>query len=217
MVFVFKTYLDSNPDRNTVVEAIRELPADWQDYVQRFKQPADQLRSAKGRKLLMLYYAERYGPKTSWPEIAYKHGRPYFPALPDCHFSISHSGTCVVLASTDGGQVGIDVEQVREIDTHSFQQFFGRGERDAIEEAQNDSACFFRLWCRKEALAKALGKGLFAPLKELDVRADNIDVEGTGFYIEDIKLPQKDGAQFVCAIAYSSLSKAQVLLKEFGS
>ena len=39
-----------------------------------------------------------------------ENGKPYFPALPQICFSISHSNGTVVCALSDGGEVGIDLE-----------------------------------------------------------------------------------------------------------
>lgn len=39
-----------------------------------------------------------------------ENGKPYFPALPNICFSISHSNGTVVCALSDGGEVGIDLE-----------------------------------------------------------------------------------------------------------
>lgn len=88
-------------------------------------------------------------------------------------FSVAHCEDLAIYAFASGREVGVDLEKVREVP-----------EADAIAERicsfremqayaalapSERLAGFFALWTRKEALAKALGEGLSADLRELDV------------------------------------------------
>lgn len=107
------------------------------------------------------------------------HGKPYVPEF-EGDFSLSHSGELTVLAVSDSGVVGVDVERIdrRHLDiaTRVFQpeeiawMKSSRGleqQKDAVCEnkeeetkiAQED-VNFFRLWTLKESVMKAEGKGL---------------------------------------------------------
>lgn len=91
--------------------------------------------------------------------VAFHHGT----ALPH-RFNLSHSGEYVVLAISNTGRVGVDVECV---DTTLINQGMARSFMSAEElqqywalPASQQQTFFFRLWTIKEALLKAIGVGL---------------------------------------------------------
>jgi 3-oxoacyl-(acyl-carrier-protein) synthase/phosphopantetheinyl transferase len=105
--------------------------------------------------------------------------------------SISHShGTAVALAALDAGQlVGIDLENL----CHHRENFesiaFSPEERrllDSIREDLRDEWAL-RLWCAKESVAKALGRGLAAGMHAYHVTNAEID---TGI----VQVELRDGA-----------------------
>jgi 4'-phosphopantetheinyl transferase len=99
------------------------------------------------------------------------------PVLHSCHgsglhFNVSHSESLAIYAVTRRGRVGVDVELRRTIpDAESLvERFFSPRERDqfvALPPIERPEA-FFRAWTRKEAVLKALGRGVQA-LDECDV------------------------------------------------
>jgi 4'-phosphopantetheinyl transferase len=84
-------------------------------------------------------------------------------------FNVTHSGMIALVAISDGGPIGVDVEEHRALaDPAAFaRRFFSPGEAEAVRA---DPVALFRWWCRKEAWLKAQGVGLRMPLGELDVR-----------------------------------------------
>ena len=98
------------------------------------------------------------------------HGKPRLadPAT-DIEFSVSHAGERVVVALTRGGPVGVDVESLQRragVDTLA-PHVLSLAERDA--RGGDDAARLLRYWTRKEAVLKATGDGLSAPMTELTV------------------------------------------------
>ena len=93
-------------------------------------------------------------------------GRPRLRApRSDLRFNLSHSGGRMMLVVGDG-RFGVDVERIRPgrdylaLARHQFQ-----GEELELVMRQPAARCavaFLRLWTAKEALAKALGRGLDA-------------------------------------------------------
>lgn len=109
--------------------------------------------------------AERLGRP---PQIAIgPHGKPYLVGG-ELEFNASHSGALALIAVSDSGPIGVDVEQHHALhDPAAFaRRFFTRDEAASVG---NDPAALFRLWCRKEAWLKAQGVGLVLPLDH-DVR-----------------------------------------------
>lgn len=97
-----------------------------------------------------------------------EHGKPHVfvngEEYRDLHFNWSHSGAFALVALASTVIPGVDMEQpragVKILDI--AQRFFAPGEAKALAacEGAEREALFFRLWCAKEAVLKALGRGL---------------------------------------------------------
>lgn len=104
------------------------------------------------------------------PIAVSEYGKPWFPALPDFHFSLSHSGN-MALCAVSPQPVGCDVEVPRRYDAQIARRFFHPAERAWLfsrpESEQRDA--FFRIWTCKESFVKALGLGLALPFESFAV------------------------------------------------
>ena len=100
-------------------------------------------------------------------ELIYNaHGKPFVG--PDCsppvQFNMSDSGELVALAVGAGSPLGIDIERLSPISDHDALAFSILSEPElkqlnqAVASMRTD--VFFRLWTRREAIAKAEGTGL---------------------------------------------------------
>lgn len=88
-------------------------------------------------------------------------------------FNVSHSGSLLLVAVVAGAPVGVDLERHRPLHDRDglVRRYFSEAENRAyfdLPEAQRHEA-FFAAWARKEALVKALGRGLRFPLRDFDV------------------------------------------------
>lgn len=98
---------------------------------------------------------------------------------PELHFSISHAGGLCALAVSDS-PVGVDLQDLdaasRISDLKSFaRRYFSADEYKAFaEEPTPEQLC--RIWTRKEALCKLLGRHLSSSLSSLS-SLDRPDVE----------------------------------------
>lgn len=81
------------------------------------------------------------------------------------HFNLSHSADLVVVAVSRSGPVGVDVERPRPLaDPLALaRQVATATEVAAIAAAPDPPAAFLRLWCAKEAVMKADGRGFRLP------------------------------------------------------
>ncbi|MDB5411465.1 MAG: 4-phosphopantetheinyl transferase [Rhodospirillales bacterium] len=99
-------------------------------------------------------------------EIRFVTGDAGKPALVDgaLEFNLSHSGAFVVIAVSEFGPIGIDVEEIRPMPDRDAiaQRYFHPGEVADLRSLTEPEAtlAFFRCWTRKEAVSKALGLGL---------------------------------------------------------
>ncbi|MEI7035214.1 4'-phosphopantetheinyl transferase family protein [Fulvimonas yonginensis] len=104
------------------------------------------------------------------------HGRPALSPPASLRFNWSHSGPLAVVALARGIEPGIDVERVRPRPRalEIARRFFAPAEAQALAalDAQAREAAFLRLWTAKEAVLKALGRGLAFGLHRLDVEDD---------------------------------------------
>lgn len=99
------------------------------------------------------------------PSCAQPHGKP---AVGDgIHLSVSHATELVVVAVTRVAPVGVDIEAT----TRGAQARIAARWACAAEESAQiaDERDALRYWIRKEAIVKATGEGLAAPLADVRV------------------------------------------------
>jgi 4'-phosphopantetheinyl transferase len=103
------------------------------------------------------------------------YGKPYLRAEKnsDLRFNLSHSHQLAIYAFTEGSEIGVDIEHIRDVPDglNIARRFFSPPERHYLSgfEAHHLSRAFFTCWTRKEAYIKARGMGLGIPLNTFDV------------------------------------------------
>lgn len=79
-------------------------------------------------------------------------------------FNLTHSESVGLVAVSCGGRVGVDVERVRVIAERDnlVRRFFAPAEQDRFFglDAADRQEAFFQAWTRKEAILKAVGRGV---------------------------------------------------------
>jgi 4'-phosphopantetheinyl transferase len=109
------------------------------------------------------------------PGCGAQHGKPRLPDVPDLQFSVSHSGNCVAVALLRGSDVGVDVEEIGRFHAAELDEMaeytLAAEERAELARRPVDTRAiaFTAYWTRKEAVVKATGQGVAAPLSELVV------------------------------------------------
>lgn len=102
-------------------------------------------------------------------------GKPFINAEID--FSVSYSDNNTILVFIKNGSVGVDIEQIKLIDYNLYKDYFTKNEWDFMNQNSFAEAIFFKLWTRKEAALKAIGKGAFFDFKQVEVINDHITIE----------------------------------------
>jgi len=115
------------------------------------------------------------------------YGRPFFNDSID--FNISHTNNCAVCIISDSLKVGVDVEEIRNIDLDDFSESFDAGEWRSLTESPAPIHTFFNYWTRKEAIIKADGRGMNIPLSTVNVQDSIASIEGNTWHLKEIKLP----------------------------
>ena len=136
----------------------------------RFLHPKDR-DSFISRRTALRILLSRYTdiPASEIEFIAGKNKKPELRSESNkIRFNVSHSGELILIAISDT-EIGIDIERIEtgfnysDIAKHSFSE----QEISRIEQAADSRDLFFKLWTRKEALAKASSKGLDDDLKDI--------------------------------------------------
>ena len=102
-----------------------------------------------------------------------KYGKPSVPG--GAEFSVGYSGDIglIAVASTP---VGVDIEEVdpRNVTAEMVEEVFSPGEKKSYLSGvmSEDVGTFYRGWVRKEAIVKAVGRGLSYPLSQVGSRLE---------------------------------------------
>ncbi len=143
------------------------LDAQEQQRAQRFVRESDRQRFIVSHGTLRQLLAQFLAIAPDQVKIqSTSFGKPYVAGAAIA-FNLSHSGQWAAIAITTGTPVGIDVEESRPITNLPSlgRHVFSPTEQAAfmaLPGAEQLSA-FFQLWTRKEALLKAIGRGLHLP------------------------------------------------------
>jgi 4'-phosphopantetheinyl transferase len=142
------------------------------------KEKADNIRSRENRKayiisrgILRNVLSEYLKLKPGDIVFVYnEHGKP---SIADglnplnVRFNLSHSNDLILYAVAKNKEVGIDVEYMRDVGRAEriIERFFSPEQKD-FYNSQSESmkkTAFFRLWTRREAYGKAMGRGFSVP------------------------------------------------------
>ena len=135
----------------------------------RFRQTVDKERHALAHSLKRIVISRYVSCAPS--ELVFSQssfGKPFCLHSKAPHFNLSHSGDWVVLAVSTEGEVGVDVEFVREFDTDGIIRRIGSPrEINIYQNSDSPKQCFLRLWTQKEAISKACGQGISVGLSSI--------------------------------------------------
>ena len=99
-------------------------------------------------------------------------GKPYLKRS-SLFFNISHSGDCLLIAISDFDQIGIDLELIKSRGNllGLARRCFSLSELDFWLNLPIDAQeqVFYRMWVRKEAFVKAVGRGIVLGLNQCEL------------------------------------------------
>ena len=190
MITAYFIHVNNLPDEYVFNKLLGKLDDGTRKKILIYKSRKEQWMRICGKHLLYKLLRDcNTDQRISFNDIKYNTwGKPYFND--DFDFSIAHSGNMVVCAGIKGGKIGVDIEIKEDRNTENLREYFTDAEWGKIS-ADNSNATFYKLWVRKEACLKAIGKGLFQPLNEIDVIGREVTSGCSKWYLHDIQL--KDG------------------------
>lgn len=127
-----------------------------------------------------LFLREVLGSYTGLPPAALVLGadarqKPVLISNTTLWFNLSYRAQWAVLAVSNQGEVGVDVEEIKPVAGADalVEQLFSPAEQSALRHLAGAEwwALFYAIWTRKEAWAKLLGMGLALPFAEFSVAA----------------------------------------------
>ncbi len=171
-VHLWRIPLDSRPE--PVEGQLALLNDEERTRAARFHFPRDRRRFVAAHAALRLILGLYTGksPKSVRFEVG-RHGKPTLADGHDLRFNLTHSGELAVVGLASDRDLGVDVEQLREMpDLQSIAaRFFTPSEQVALltfPPADRDRA-FLDGWTRKEAVMKVLGLGVAQPPESIEV------------------------------------------------
>lgn len=175
MIEIHGVKLQQDVDLLKMNHLISILPIEKQQRVRRYIHREDALRTVTADILSRSMICGSLNIKND--EIQLEHNEYGKPFLSDQHtlqFNNSHSGQWVVCALSQAA-IGVDVEQISDIDLDIAKYYFSEQEYSDLYERADDWKLdyFFDLWTLKESYIKAAGMGLSLPLKSFTIRKNN--------------------------------------------
>jgi 4'-phosphopantetheinyl transferase len=128
--------------------------------------------------------------------------KPFINGHSDFHFNISHSGNWMTMIFSKN-PCGIDVEKIQpDFDFDEvMQSAYHPDEIGYVQQSQNNTKAFFRIWTIKESFLKATGDGLIDNLSDLNMMGNSTLLEHSiPWQIQSFMI---DGGYY-CSICFKS-------------
>ena len=168
--------------------AVEKLPLSVKERITRYIAIRDRLVRIAGKLLLRRILMTRFSmPENILEQMFFEqNNKPVLVNTID--FSIAHSGSLVVCAVTDGGKIGVDVEQIIQTEIAVYEEYFSGREYHQIVSARDPSRALLQAWVRKEAVLKAIGAGVLMPMQDVDQTTNMIHLGKDIFHLHDLTL-----------------------------
>ncbi len=132
------------------------------------------LAADSGQRVATILSHRFGGDASAWQVTRDLHGRPMLAAAHGLDISISHAGNCWLLAvSHCSRRVGVDIETPRPLPRALAlaERYFPAEEVALLTRLapQSRGHAFLRLWCAREAILKAHGRGIAFGLSRLQL------------------------------------------------
>lgn len=98
------------------------------------------------------------------------HKKHYLPLHPSVFFNISHTANYALIAIANSA-IGVDIEYINTDFNYPeiLSNIFSKNEMEDLNMSRNKHLTFYKFWTRKEAIVKAIGKGIDDHLKHIPV------------------------------------------------
>lgn len=164
-------------------EFMEWIEPNYQERILRYRFWEDRQRSLLGHILYRYALIKQFHFNNNEIVIAENaYGKPYLAGHSNINFNVSHSKDWVVCAINEA-DIGIDVQEIKDIKLSIAEQFFTKEENDYLVSLKKEDQLqgFYDIWSLKEAYVKALGFGLSMSLKDFSIikTLDGIQLKST--------------------------------------
>ncbi|MDL2141601.1 4'-phosphopantetheinyl transferase superfamily protein [Flavobacterium tructae] len=186
--YLFQYSSDSNLDQGILKYYLEFLPQKFRQEVLKYRRWDDRYNCLFG-KLMVCMGSHILGNNTFEFDKIVKdiYGKPYMLDS-SFNFNISHSGNTVVCVFSKQ-QIGVDIEEINEINYSLFENVFSTQEFAEINRDGLDK--FYEFWTRKESVIKAIGKGMSIPLTEIEINKGYVTYGEDTWYTKSFKIDNK--------------------------
>ena len=168
---------------------IFSLPVARREYVQHFKLPEDQKRSALAWLLLRYGLKQEYGFREIPDFQKTSSGKPFFRGENMPFFNLSHSGSFVG-CGLHREEIGLDIQKLTPAKPFLVQRVCTDEEQASVKSDLN----FCRIWAMKESVGKLTGEGITSSFRDILVLHPEIHTRA---------IPLENGAGFLAYSTYS--------------
>ncbi len=144
------------PDLTSILSTSERLRANRYHFVK------DKNRFIICRAFLKILLADRLDVNVARIDIAIdSNKKPYLINQPSVFFNVSHSADYALIAIAKS-PVGVDIEYVNKSFDYKeiLPNIFNKIETDDVQHSHEKHFIFYKFWTRKEAIVKAIGKGI---------------------------------------------------------
>lgn len=189
--------IDDFPTDN-IDKALSYLPANISNEINRSKFSDDKKSRLIARLLVQKYFLKN---KFLWCWGDWKTGENHKPFIENgANFNISHSGKMVVVAFSSEFNIGIDIEEIKNIEVESLSKMLHVDEFEYLKNNNFDQNLFYALWTRKEAFLKAIGTGILNGINHLSIINEPIYFVSTNWYLNEINISEN----YKCAVCVNT-------------
>ena len=186
-------------------DGLEELPPEKQIQINKLHQQKDRVLSLAGLQLLKQAMQDFPSIPFSLSQLQFpEQGKPFFAA--DFDFNISHSGNLVCCIASDSHQVGIDIEQQRQVKQATINKYLHESASPpgSLNNAEDKQTTFFKLWTKYEAIIKAANNGSIFNMKDIRLEAKGGYFRNQFWYTYPVDIMAGDhNTKYTCHIACS--------------
>jgi 4'-phosphopantetheinyl transferase len=123
----------------------------------------------------------------------------------ECGFNITYTNNYVYIAIVRNNVVGIDAEQIVNINLNISEEFMSKGELKKLYEVSNKYEYFYKIWTLKESYIKLFGKGIDNSITDMEFIEDK---NGKFFLFKDhmLKIYFNNFSSKDCILSVASLN-----------
>lgn len=174
----------------------QQLPEDIQERIRRYRKEENKYQLMIGRLLLKEGMQQLGFSDFNLTDLHYNEFNcPLWRT--DINFNIAHSGNVVGCAFSEKLKIGLDIEKIRPINLENFEYILNELDQQNIQQAQKPYEVFFKIWTIKEAVTKAVGKGLAIDVQQIFIYEDHAMLGALKWYYQTLDFATDFAAHLV--------------------